>query len=87
MTSSSSVSRRFVAATRDRVEAYMSRPLDAPDLPVILMDGTGFDGDHVLVTAVGIDREGTKHVLGVNDADAAYTLALRARAARVSGRR
>lgn len=65
MTSSSSVSRRFVAATQRRVEGFLSRPLDALDLPVILMDGTGFDGDRVLVTAVGIDGGGLKHVLGV----------------------
>jgi putative transposase len=64
-TSSSSVSRRFVAATQRRVEEFLSRPLDALDLPVILLDGTGFDGDHVLVTAVGIDTVGVKHVLGV----------------------
>lgn len=64
-TSSSSVSRRFVAATQSRVEAFLSRPLDALDFPVILLDGTGFDGDHVLVTAVGIDCVGVKHVLGV----------------------
>jgi len=65
MTSSSSVSRRFIAATQRRVEAFLSRPLDALDLPVILLDGTGFGGDHVLVTALGIDNSGHKHVLGV----------------------
>jgi transposase-like protein len=65
MTSSSSVSRRFIAVTQRRVEAYLSRPLDTLDLPVILLDGTGFGGDHVLVTALGIDSSGHKHVLGV----------------------
>jgi transposase-like protein len=65
MTSSSSVSRRFVAATQRRVEAFLSRPLDALDLPVILLDGTGFGGDHMVVTALGIDGRGNKHVLGV----------------------
>jgi transposase-like protein len=65
MTSSSSVSRRFVAVTQRRVEAFLSRPLDGLDLPVILLDGTGFGGDHVLVTALGIDTSGHKHVLGV----------------------
>ena len=65
MTSSSSVSRRFVAVTQRRVETFLSRPLDALDLPVILLDGTGFGKDHVLVTALGIDSSGHKHVLGV----------------------
>jgi transposase-like protein len=65
MTSSSSVSRRFIAATQQRVEAFLSRPLDGLDLPVILLDGTGFGGEHVLVTALGIDSSGHKHVLGV----------------------
>jgi transposase-like protein len=65
MTSSSSVSRRFVAVTQQRVETFLSRPLDALDLPVILLDGTGFGKDHVLVTALGIDSRGHKHVLGV----------------------
>jgi putative transposase len=65
MASSSSVSRRFVAVTQRRVETFLSRPLDALDLPVILLDGTGFGKDHVLVTALGIDSSGHKHVLGV----------------------
>ena len=64
MTSSSSVSRRFIAMSRRRVEEFLSRPLDDLDLPVILLDGTAF-GEHVLVIALGIDAEGHKHVLGV----------------------
>lgn len=62
-TQRSSVSRRFVAATAAQVSAFLSRPLDALDLPVILIDGTGL-GDHLLLVAVGMDREGHKHVLG-----------------------
>lgn len=65
MTSSSTVSRRFIAVTQQRVETFLSRSLDALDLPVILLDGTGFGADHVLVTALGIDSRGDKHVLGV----------------------
>jgi transposase-like protein len=64
MTSSSSVSRRFVAVTRHRMKEFLSRSLTALDLPVILIDGTGF-GEHLLVIALGIDTTGRKHVLGV----------------------
>ena len=61
--SRSSVSRRFVARTAQKVEAFLSRPLEM-DLPVVMIDGTAL-GEHVLVVALGIDREGRKHVLGV----------------------
>jgi len=62
--SRSSVSRRFVARTTQQVEAFLSRPLDGLDLPVMMIDGTAL-GDHVLVVALGIDSDGHKHVLGV----------------------
>jgi putative transposase len=62
--SRSSVSRRFVARTAQKVEAFLSRPLNELDLPVVMLDGTGL-GDHVLVVALGIDSKGSKHVLGV----------------------
>ena len=61
--SRSSVSRRFVARTAQKVEEFLSRPLEV-DLPVVMIDGTAL-GEHVLVVALGIDREGHKHVLGV----------------------
>ncbi len=61
--SRSSVSRRFVARTAEKVEAFLSRPLEM-DLPVVMIDGTAL-GEHVLVVALGIDSEGRKHALGV----------------------
>lgn len=64
VTSRSSVSRRFVALTEARMKTFLSRPLGDLDLPVILLDGRGM-GDHLLVVAMGIDRSGEKHVLGV----------------------
>ena len=63
-TSKSSVSRRFVAHTKRRVEAFLSRPLDGLDLLVLMFDGIQM-GRHVLIIALGIDSEGHKHVLGV----------------------
>lgn len=65
-TSRTNVSRQFKARTRRQMENFMSRPLGDLDLPVILLDGTGF-GDHVLVVALGIDSTGRKHVLGVTE--------------------
>jgi transposase-like protein len=62
--SRSSVSRRFVARTKKQVQDFLSRPLGDLDLPVIMIDGTGF-GDHLLLTALGVDSDGHKHILGV----------------------
>ena len=63
-TSRSSVSRRFVARTRSQIQTFLSRPLGDLDLPVLMLDGTRL-GRHLLVVALGIDREGNKHVLGI----------------------
>lgn len=60
----SSVSRRFLARTAEQTQAFLSRPLDGVDLPVIFVDGTNL-GDHVMLVALGIDASGEKHILGV----------------------
>jgi transposase-like protein len=62
--SRSSVSRRFVARTKEQVTAFLSRPLGELDLPVIMLDGVCL-AEHVLIVALGIDTEGRKHVLGL----------------------
>ena len=62
--SRSSVSRMFVARTKEQVKAFLSRPLGDLDLPVIMVDGTGLGG-HLLLVALGIDADGHKHVLGI----------------------
>jgi transposase-like protein len=53
-----------VARTRAQIDAFLSRPLGDLDLPVLMLDGTTL-GRHLLIVALGIDREGNKHVLGV----------------------
>ena len=58
------MSRQFVARTRRQVEEFLWRPLGELDLRVVFMDGTRL-GEHVLLTALGIDSGGHKHVLGV----------------------
>jgi len=62
--SKSAVSRRFVAATQAKVEALVRRDLSTLDLPVLMIDGVYFV-EHVILVALGIDRDGRKHVLGL----------------------
>lgn len=65
-TKKSSVSRRFVAKSRKMVEAYMGRSLEGMDLPILMLDGTYF-GKYMLLVAMGIDRAGRKHILGIRE--------------------
>ena len=65
-TSSSAVSRRFVALSTKRLHAFLSRPLGELDLRVVCIDGKVFR-DHCMVIALGIDTQGRKHVLGVRE--------------------
>ena len=62
--SRSNVSRRFVARTTRAVEVFLTRPLGDTDFPVLLLDGVVM-GEHLLLTALGIDATGCKQVLGV----------------------
>lgn len=63
-TSKSAVSRRFVAATRERLTEMMSRDLGALELCAIMIDGIHV-AEHVVLIALGIDTQGEKHVLGL----------------------
>jgi transposase-like protein len=62
--SSSAVSRRFVAATAERVAEWMGRSLEGLELVALFLDGIGL-GEHTVVAAIGIDTEGRKHALGI----------------------
>jgi len=62
----SSVSRRFVALTSARLTTWLAQPLDGLDLRVVLIDGLHFR-DHVILLAVGLDAQGTKHVLALHE--------------------
>jgi putative transposase len=64
-TGKSAVSRRFVRATARKVTELLERDLSTLDLAVLLLDGVHFTREHVIVAAVGIDRTGKKHVLGL----------------------
>ena len=59
----SSVSRHWKAATAKELEQLLQRPVPK-DLLALMIDSKFFAGDCV-VAAVGIDRQGRKHVLGL----------------------
>jgi transposase-like protein len=60
----SSVSRKWQAASAKQLSALMERRLDDLDICVILLDGKEF-GDTTIITALGIDSGGSKHILGL----------------------
>jgi putative transposase len=62
--SPSSVSRRWRQAVEDHVKGFLERRLDDRRYLAVILDGKGF-GDHLLITALGIDEQGAKRVLGV----------------------
>lgn len=63
-TSQSSVSRRFIAATAERLAEFRSRPLDSERWLIVFVDGFDFAG-HTMVGALGVTADGTKVPLGV----------------------
>lgn len=64
--SKSSVSREFIAASEQAYQALLERRWDEVDLLAIYIDGI-IIGDHHLIAAVGIDSQGYKHVLGIQE--------------------
>jgi transposase-like protein len=60
----SSVSRHWKAASRPQLPQLLERPLGDLDLCVLFLDGKEFH-DFTLVVALGGDRQGRKHVLGL----------------------
>ncbi len=63
-TSQSSVSRRFVAATAERLGEFRGRPLDDRRWLILFIDGFDFAG-HTMIGALGVTADGTKVPLGV----------------------
>jgi putative transposase len=60
----SSVSRQWKAASSGRLQQMMERSLRDLDLCVLFLDGKEFH-DFTLIVALGVDRQGHKHVLGL----------------------
>ena len=62
--SQSSVSRRFITATAERLAEFRSRPLHDQRWLVVFVDGFEF-ADHTMIGALGVTADGTKLPLGV----------------------
>jgi transposase-like protein len=62
--SKSSVSREAIAASEEVLKSLTERRFDDRDILLIYLDGLRF-GQHHVLAAVGVDSEGTKHVLGL----------------------
>jgi transposase-like protein len=60
----SSVSRKAVEASAEQLRQVRERRWDQADILVIYVDGQRF-GSHHVISAVGVDREGKKHILGL----------------------
>jgi transposase-like protein len=76
-TSKSSVSRRFIEATAEKLDAWMRRPLGEFDVVAVFIDGIHL-GEHVVLVALGVDSLGAKHVLGLWEGATENTEACRA---------
>ena len=62
--SKSAVSREAAEAGARQLERLLGRPRDQADILVIYLDGMQFGSQHV-ISAVGVDVHGGKHVLGI----------------------
>lgn len=62
--SQSSVSRRFICATKERLTEFRTRPLDDRRWLIVFVDGFDFAG-HTMIGALGVTADGTKVPLGV----------------------
>jgi putative transposase len=62
--SRSSVSRQAIEGSVAQLRQLRERRWEEADLLVLYIDGQRF-GSHHVISAVGVDRDGTKHVLGI----------------------
>jgi len=62
--SRSSVSRQAIEASAEQLKSLREKHWDSTEILVIYIDGQRFGAHHIL-SAVGVDREGRKHILGI----------------------
>jgi transposase-like protein len=62
--SKSAVSRRFVEATAKNLTDWLGRSLADLSLAALMIDGL-VCGEHTVLVALGIDEQGSKHILGL----------------------
>jgi transposase-like protein len=60
----SSVSRKAIEASAEQLRAIRERRWEQAEILVVYVDGQRFGAHHV-ISAVGVDREGKKHILGI----------------------
>jgi len=75
--SKSSVSREFIDASEEALKALAARRFDDRDLLILYLDGLVFGAHHVL-SAIGVDADGRKHVLGLVEGASENAAAARA---------
>ena len=64
--SRSTVSRETMEAAAAELERLLNRRFEEVELLILYIDGMVF-GDHHVIAAVGVDAEGHKHVLGIQE--------------------
>jgi transposase-like protein len=62
--SKSAVSRQAIEASADKLKQLQERRWDETEILILYIDGQRF-GPHHVISAVGVDLEGKKHVLGI----------------------
>jgi len=62
--SRSSVSRQAIEASAEQLKTLREKRWDGTEILVIYIDGQRFGAHHIL-SAVGVDRDGRKHILGI----------------------
>ena len=62
--SCSAISRKAIDASVEQLQQLQERRWEEVEILVIYMDGQRFADQHIL-SAVGVDREGKKHILGI----------------------
>jgi putative transposase len=64
--SKSNVSREFVEASEQTLKELCERRFEGQDILIVYLDGIQFGQIHVIV-ALGVDKQGYKHVLGLRE--------------------
>jgi len=62
--SKSAVSRQAIEASSEQLKVLQERRWEGMEIVVIYLDGQRF-GEHLIISAVGVDVEGKKHILGL----------------------
>ena len=64
--SKSNLSREFIEASEQTLKDLWERRFEGKDILIVYLDGIQFGQTHVIV-ALGVDRQGYKHVLGLRE--------------------